>query len=77
MLYCCVCSVDATEETGKLGRLVNHSRWGNCQTRVVCMNDQPFLILEAARDIVINEELQYDYGDRSQASLAANPWLAF
>jgi len=70
-------SVDATAESGLYGRLVNHSRLKfNCQTKVVEVEGQPHLILVAARDIKIGEELLYDYGDRSKESLEAYPWLA-
>jgi len=69
--------VDATEESGLLGRLVNHSRLKfNCSTKVVEVDDVPRLILVAARDIRPTEELLYDYGDRSKESLVAYPWLA-
>ena len=70
--YC----VDATAESGKLGRLLNHSKSGNCKTKVVGIGDQPYLILVAAREISIGEELLYDYGDRSKQALDAHPWLA-
>lgn len=70
--YC----VDATAESGKLGRLLNHSsKCGNCMTKVIGIGDRPYLILLAARDIKIGEELVYDYGDRSKSSLEAHPWL--
>ena len=76
----CVCiysSVDATAESGLLGRLVNHSRLQfNCCTKVVDVDDRPRLILVASRDITVDEELLYDYGDRSKESLEAYPWLA-
>ena len=73
----CVISVDATAESGLLGRLVNHSRLKfNCCTRVVELDDRPRLILVASRDISIGDELLYDYGDRSKESLEAYPWLA-
>lgn len=71
--YC----VDATRESGLLGRLVNHSRLKpNCATKVVEVNSTPRLILVASRDISVDEELLYDYGDRSKESLEAYPWLA-
>ncbi|XP_052802671.1 N-lysine methyltransferase KMT5A-B-like [Mya arenaria] len=70
--YC----VDATAESGKLGRLLNHSKSnGNCHTKVVDGGSRPYLILAASRDISVDEELLYDYGDRSQASLESHPWL--
>lgn len=69
--------VDATAETGRLGRLVNHSRRKpNCKTKVIGINGIPRLILVASRNIGIGEEILYDYGDRSKASLEAHPWLS-
>ncbi|KAM9740499.1 uncharacterized protein ACNS7B_011926 isoform 2-T3 [Menidia menidia] len=55
--YC----VDATKETGRLGRLINHSKNGNCQTRLHPIDGAPHLILVASRDIEAEEELLYDY----------------
>ncbi|KAK7895501.1 hypothetical protein WMY93_020826 [Mugilogobius chulae] len=69
--YC----VDATKETGRLGRLINHSKNGNCQTKLHDINGVPHLILVASRNIDEGEELLYDYGDRSKESIAAHPWL--
>ncbi|XP_037338345.2 lysine methyltransferase 5Ab isoform X1 [Pungitius pungitius] len=71
--YC----VDATEETSRLGRLLNHSKTGNCQTRLHAIDGSPHLILVASRDIDAEEELLYDYGDRSRASVQAHPWLKY
>lgn len=71
--YC----IDATEDTGKLGRLVNHSRNGNLMTKVVVVKQKPHLVLIAKDDIESGEELCYDYGDRSKESLLHHPWLAF
>ncbi|XP_014673200.1 PREDICTED: N-lysine methyltransferase SETD8-B-like isoform X2 [Priapulus caudatus] len=70
--YC----VDATAESGRLGRLINHSRKGNVKSRQVAVGAQPHLILVASRDVEAGEELLYDYGDRSKTSLNAHPWLA-
>ncbi|KFW65130.1 N-lysine methyltransferase SETD8, partial [Pygoscelis adeliae] len=69
--YC----VDATKETDRLGRLINHSKCGNCQTKLHDIDGVPHLILIASRDIKAGEELLYDYGDRSKASIEAHPWL--
>lgn len=68
-------SIDATKESGRLGRLINHSKNGNCQTRLHAIDETPHLILVASRDIKAEEELLYDYGDRSKASISAHPWL--
>ncbi len=70
-------SIDATTESGRLGRLVNHSRQHpNLQTKVITLKEWPRLILVALKDINEGEELLYDYGDRSRESLRAHPWLA-
>ncbi|XP_011865567.1 PREDICTED: histone-lysine N-methyltransferase pr-set7 [Vollenhovia emeryi] len=70
--YC----VDATAETKKLGRLVNHSRTGNLIARIVEVNSTPHLVLTAKEDIPIGVEVSYDYGDRSRESIRHHPWLA-
>ncbi|CAF1437573.1 unnamed protein product [Adineta steineri] len=68
--------VDATEETNRLGRLINHSRKNsNCQPKVFVIRDQPRLVLVALRDIEIDEELFYDYGERRKDIIEAFPWL--
>ena len=70
-------SIDATVETGRYGRLVNHSRLHpNLITKVIMNGSKPRLILVAKHDIEPGTELLYDYGDRSKESLAAHPWLA-
>jgi len=74
--YC----VDATAETGRFGRLFNHSRKKpNCHTKLVWIpNEQepdPRLALHAKRDIAIGEELTFDYGDRDKKALESHPWL--
>ena len=70
-------SIDATAETGRFGRLVNHSRVSpNCITKVVMIKEVPRLILVAKQSIETGEEILYDYGDRSKESLKAHPWLA-
>ncbi|XP_041493095.1 N-lysine methyltransferase KMT5A-like [Microtus oregoni] len=69
--YC----VDATRETNRLGRLINHSRYGNCKTKLHDIDGVPHLILIASRDIAAGEEILFDYGDCSKASIEAYPWL--
>ena len=69
-------SVDATKESGRLGRLLNHSRTeANCVTRLVSIKDRPYLILETNRDVKVGEELLYDYGERSKDILQFHEWL--
>ncbi|KAJ8957966.1 hypothetical protein NQ318_001966 [Aromia moschata] len=70
--YC----IDATAESGKFGRLVNHSRNGNLLTKAVMVDGVPRLALIAKVDIKRDQELLYDYGDRSKESLVHHPWLA-
>ena len=69
--------VDATEESCYKGRLINHSFYTpNLKTKVVDFGKNCFyLCLFALRDIKEGEELLYDYGDRSEESIKANPWL--
>uniref|UniRef100_A0A182K612 [histone H4]-lysine(20) N-methyltransferase n=1 Tax=Anopheles christyi TaxID=43041 RepID=A0A182K612_9DIPT len=67
---------DNTAESGKLGRLVNHSRNGNLVTKTVPINNRPHLVLIAKEDIEKGVEVTYDYGDRSKESLQHYPWLA-
>jgi histone-lysine N-methyltransferase SETD8 len=71
--YC----IDATSESNKrLGRLLNHSRTNqNCHTKLIDLNGKPVLGIYALQDIQPNEELTYDYGDRSVNSIKAHPWL--
>ncbi|XP_018569294.1 histone-lysine N-methyltransferase pr-set7-like [Anoplophora glabripennis] len=71
--YC----IDATAESVRLGRLVNHSRNGNLLTRTISVDGKPRLVLIAKDDIKMGEEILYDYGDRSKESLKHHPWLAY
>ena len=71
-------SVDATSESGRLGRLINHSRKQyNCIMRLFHTEDgMPRLIALASRNIEQDEEILYDYGDRTKTSLASFSWLS-
>ena len=70
--YC----VDATEESGRYGRLVNHSlKESNCFTKVFTFQDIPRLVLVAKQDLQVGAELLYDYGERDPETLQALPWL--
>ncbi|KAJ1519815.1 hypothetical protein ONE63_005067 [Megalurothrips usitatus] len=71
--YC----IDATAESGRLGRLVNHSRRrANARPRAVLLADGvPRLFLFADRDIARGEEIVFDYGDARPAAVEENPWL--
>ncbi|XP_045190839.2 uncharacterized protein LOC123547644 [Mercenaria mercenaria] len=72
--YC----IDATAESGKLGRLLNHSKTNrNCHPKLVNDKGKPYLIIVASRDINEGEELLYDYGDRCKTSIKYHPWLKY
>ncbi len=72
--YC----IDATADTGRLGRFFNHSKKNpNCFTKVVEVQDGqelgPRLVLLAKRDISIGEELVFDYNDQKNSKVYT--WL--
>lgn len=68
--------MDATKETGHLGRLINHSRLqSNLVNRIVPILGRPHLALEAKFDLEPGTELLLDYGDRSRQALENHPWL--
>lgn len=78
--YC----VDATAESERPARLINHSRrHPNLTTTAYDVNEptqrdyrpDPRLALKASRDIKMGEELLFDYGERDPDVIAANPWL--
>lgn len=69
-------SIDATEERGEIGRMINHSRRvNNISPRLIDMNGTPRLFFIAKRDVAEGEELLYDYGDSSPSAVKAHPWL--
>jgi histone-lysine N-methyltransferase SETD8 len=72
----CLC-IDATVDSGRFGRLLNHTRLSpNCKPKLLIVDGDPRIVLLACRDIGKNTECVFDYGDRSKASLLAHPWLA-
>ncbi|XP_065186468.1 N-lysine methyltransferase KMT5A-A-like [Sycon ciliatum] len=71
--YC----LDCTQDNGRLGRLLNHSRRNqNVQTLSIGVQGRACLIFKALRDIEVGEELCYDYGDRNPLNIDRFPWLA-
>ena len=69
--------VDATKESGRYGRLLNHSRVApNCTTKIFMLGNMPRLILVAKCDISEGDELLFDYGDRRKECLVEYPWLS-
>ncbi|XP_028982520.1 N-lysine methyltransferase KMT5A-like [Diachasma alloeum] len=69
--YC----VDATTESGKLGRLINHSCKENLKARVINSHSIPHLVLFATREIAAGQELTFDYGERRKGVIDNHPWL--
>ncbi|XP_076857260.1 histone-lysine N-methyltransferase set-1-like [Brachyhypopomus gauderio] len=61
--------IDASEEDGTLGRLVNDdAKNANCKMKKIVVNGRPHLCLFAIKNILPGEEITYDYGD------SAWPW---
>ncbi|XP_036354824.1 N-lysine methyltransferase KMT5A-like [Octopus sinensis] len=72
-----ICSIDSTEESGRIGRLVNHSRINpNCKSRLMVVGGVPRITLWTCKDVHKGEEFVFDYGDKSASSLKAFSWLA-
>ena len=68
--------IDATADTGRLGRLINHSRKRpNLRTKLFILNNEPHLIFLALDDIEEGTELLYDYGEKERDVIEANPWI--
>lgn len=76
-LFVFLLRIDATIETGRLGRLVNHHRrMANLRPNLFTFNGDPHIIFSAKREINVGEQLLYDYGDRSKSSIKHHPWLS-
>ena len=70
-------SIDATSDSGRYGRLVNHSHKNpNAEPKVYMVDGTPRLIFQAKKDIDIGCEILYDYGERNSQTIEVNPWLA-
>lgn len=69
-------SIDATEEDGSFGRLINHSRLKpNVKVKIVASDTRPYLCMFAATSIESGQELLYDYGERSKTTIENFAWL--
>ena len=77
LVYCIdYCSIDATEETGRYGRLINPSRREpNAKSKMFIVEDKPRLCIVALRDIEPGEEITFDYGETDPETIKGNPWL--
>lgn len=54
--------MDATEESNRLGRLINHYKKPNCRVQVVASKAGPFPAVFAVRDVGVGDEITFDYG---------------
>lgn len=68
-------SIDATLNNRHTGRLINHDLNGNLNAKLVEIDDEPFIVFFAKRNIYIGDELLYDYNDRDKETIKRNPWL--
>lgn len=56
--------MDASQEDGSLGRLVNDNHISpSAKMKILNINGKPHLCLFASRDISPGEEIDYNYGD--------------
>ena len=60
--YLSIDSIDATDDDGSLGRLVNDSLFPNAKMKLIVTYNEPHLCLFAERDINKGEEILYRYG---------------
>jgi histone-lysine N-methyltransferase SETD8 len=68
--------VDATAESGRFGRLINHSKKKfNIAAQRHMYKDTPRLIFLATRDIDAGEEILFDYNETRPAMIKKCPWL--
>ena len=50
--------------------------FSNLVTKVIEVDNRPYLCLLASRDVKVGEELLYDYGERRRGVVQSLPWLA-
>ena len=68
--------LDATEETNRKGRLINHSKLHpNIKPKVVIQKGTPRIVFIATCDIHKGHELLFDYGERRRDVIDRNLWL--
>lgn len=68
---------DATDETDKFGRLINHSRKNaNILAQAGTYDGKTIIYIIAKREILPNEEILYDYGERRTDALRDYPCLS-
>ena len=68
--------IDATEESGRLGRLINHSKKdANLETVALTFKGRATLVFLAAQNISAGAELLYNYGETDPSVLSEFPFL--
>jgi len=68
--------IDATDDDGSLGRLINHSlKRPNLIPRATMVDDTEAIVFTAKDDIKEGEEVLYDYGEKRSSVLKKMPWL--
>ena len=68
--------MDATEDDGTFGRMMNHSKNNpNVIPKRLNVDDKPRMFFVAKHSIHVGDELLWDYGDTSKESLLMFPWL--
>jgi len=72
--YC----LDATEDDGGVGRMINHAKPPKANLSPVCTlsaSGKPTILFKASQNIAVGAELSYPYGEKRREVLDANPWL--
>ena len=71
-------AIDATEDDGSLGHLINNSRRSpNVVMKTHVVEGEPRVVFVACKEIEIGEEIMYDYGEKRKDFLDRNPWLRY
>ena len=66
-------AIDATEDDGSYGRLINHSsRAPNVGMKIFVVEQRPTIVFVALREIKVGQEIQYDYGEKRKDILESN-----
>jgi len=74
MLFVKEFCIDATSETGRLGRLLNHSRSAP-NLKAWQLPNEKRVVMKAIQDIPAGTQLTWDYGEEDTEVLKELPWL--
>lgn len=71
-------SIDATEDRGQFGRMMNHSRKAPNMVPQLYedISETPHVCFFTNMAVGAGDELLYDYGDHSFPAIKAHPWLS-